>query len=118
MRLLRTALQKSVKAADWLEESDQAAVELAYHYAELIDTSIRNGDDESIKKAHAIAGPNLQRTLESLGLTVAGRHALREANARAEQRVLELSQSKPPAKSKRDEIRERREAAAREAAAK
>ena len=113
MKLMLTAVNQAIKSATWFTETDEAAVELARHYAELIDTSIRNDDTEQIKKAHAIAGPNLQKTLASLGLTPIDRVAREKLMdqmlaERAEREAKQAQEQAGPPKSKMDEIAARR----------
>jgi hypothetical protein len=76
MGKLLDAVEKSLKAATWLTEADIATKELARRYAVLVDDAIDSGDIAAINRAHAVAGPNLQKTLTSLGLNPEARKEL------------------------------------------
>lgn len=73
---LSDAVDAALGAADWLTEKDAAASELARKYAALVDAALATGEMDAINKAHAVAGPNLQKTLASLGLTPEARGEL------------------------------------------
>lgn len=73
---LGTAVEKSLKAATWLSEADEATRELARRYAALVDDAVSLGEPDAINRAHAVAGPNLQKTLTSLGLNPEARKEL------------------------------------------
>lgn len=77
-------------------KKDKAARELARHYANFIDEAISSGDPDAAQRAMEKVGPNLQRTLASLGLTPESRGELKA--------VAEVK----PKESKLDEIRKRR----------
>ncbi|MBV7412302.1 terminase small subunit [Dermabacteraceae bacterium P13138] len=71
------ALNRDLRSADWLDaDKDGTNIELALHYAALIDTSKEAGSLEALQRTMAIAGPNLHKALTSLGLTPASRSAL------------------------------------------
>lgn len=69
---LAESVRMSVGAAEGLIEADLAAVDLAVSYASAIDEALDDGDPALITKALYL-GPHLLKTLESLGLTPAGR---------------------------------------------
>lgn len=96
------AVGRSINAATWLTPSDEAAKELALHYAALLDMAWESGELVELNKAHAVAGPNLQKTLGSLGLTAVDRAALTGPEA--------------PKESKTDELKRKREERRRAAA--
>jgi|SRR5690242_2696631 len=73
---LSSAVQKSLEAATWLTEADEATKELARRYAALVDDAVALGEPDAINRAHAVAGPNLQKTLTSLGLNPEARKEL------------------------------------------
>lgn len=73
---LSGAVETALKAATWLSDKDAAAVELARKYAALVDAALAGGEMDAINRAHAVAGPNLQKTLSSLGLTPEARGEL------------------------------------------
>lgn len=73
---LSSAVQKSLEAATWLTEADEATKELARRYAALVDDALLSGEADVINRAHAVAGPNLQKTLTSLGLNPEARKEL------------------------------------------
>lgn len=91
------AVESSLKAADWLTPSDEGAMELARSYAQLLDEGNESGESDVRAKAHAVAGPNLQKTLASLGLTAVDGASFKAA---------------PVKESKRDELKEKRRRAA------
>lgn len=76
---LLQAVDASIKAADWLTGADRAAMTLARTYAAAIDSALAEhlaakradigGDWALVSKLVSGAGPNLQKTLHSLGLT-------------------------------------------------
>lgn len=73
------AVDSSIRAAHWLTEADQGAVTLARTYAAAIDSALAEhgrakdvdgrGGWALVSKLVSGAGPNLQKTLHSLGLT-------------------------------------------------
>ena len=73
---LATAVEKSLEAATWLSEADEATKELARGYASYVDNAHALADPELIHKAYSVAGPNLQKTLTSLGLNPEARKEL------------------------------------------
>ena len=73
---LATAVEKSLQAATWLTDADEAVKELARGYATYVDDAHNAGDSELIHKAYSVAGPNLQKTLTSLGLNPEARKEL------------------------------------------
>ena len=73
---LGAAVQKSLEAATWLSAADEATKELARRYAALVDDAVALGEPDAINRAHAVAGPNLQKTLTSLGLNPEARKEL------------------------------------------
>lgn len=73
---LSDAVEKSLQAATWLSEADEAAKELARGYAAYVDEAHARADPELIHKAFSVAGPNLQKTLTSLGLNPEARKEL------------------------------------------
>jgi hypothetical protein len=73
---LSAAVEKSLAAATWLSEADEATKELARRYAALVDNANAAGDLDLINRAHSTAGPNLQKTLTSLGLNPEARKEL------------------------------------------
>jgi hypothetical protein len=73
---LGIAVQKSLEAATWLSEADEATKELARGYASYVDNAHALADPELIHKAYSVAGPNLQKTLTSLGLNPEARKEL------------------------------------------
>ena len=73
---LATAVEKSLEAATWLTAADEATKELARRYAALVDNANALGDPDLINRAHSTAGPNLQKTLTSLGLNPEARKEL------------------------------------------
>ncbi|WP_058234127.1 terminase small subunit [Devriesea agamarum] len=78
LRPLREVVDEALESAYWLNDTtDGAAIELARYYAGYLDSAVASDDDEAIKKAMAISGPNLHKTLVSLGLTPAARGAVR-----------------------------------------
>lgn len=73
---LLEAVESAIGAASWLGDADVAGVELARKYAQLIDDSVDSGEWADQAKAFAVAGPNLQKTLTSLGLNPEARKEL------------------------------------------
>jgi len=73
---LSAAVERALGAATWLTDADEATKELARRYAALVDSALASGDLEAINRAHAVAGPNLQKTLTSLGLNPEARKEL------------------------------------------
>ena len=73
---LGAAVEKSLEAATWLSPADEATKELARRYAALVDDAVAAGEPDAINRAHAVAGPNLQKTLTSLGLNPEARKEL------------------------------------------
>ena len=73
---LSEALETALGAATWLSDADAATAALARKYAALVDDSLATEDVAAINRAHAVAGPNLQKTLTSLGLTPEARGEL------------------------------------------
>lgn len=76
MSVLGEAVETSLTAATWLTEADEATKELARRYAALVDNANASGDLDLINRAHSTAGPNLQKTLTSLGLNPEARKEL------------------------------------------
>lgn len=71
----------SLSAADWLDDKvDGAAIELARYYAGLVDVAVASGEGAAIQKAMAVSGPNLHKTLTSLGLTPSARGSVKGAD--------------------------------------
>lgn len=62
------ALTEALDAATWLTPADAATVELARQYAAYVDEALIMDDPEMIHRSLSVAGPNLQKTLTSLGL--------------------------------------------------
>lgn len=88
------AVEAAIKEASWIEATDEAACELALSYARYLDDANDSMDPEKVHKAHSVGGPNLQKTLESLGLTAVHREKVPE---------------RAPAKmTKRDELKAKR----------
>jgi hypothetical protein len=73
---LAAAVEKSLRAATWLTEADEATKELARGYASYVDAAHAAADAELIHKAYSVAGPNLHKTLTSLGLNPEARKEL------------------------------------------
>lgn len=73
---LGSAVQRSLEAATWLSAADEATRELALGYAAYVDNALALADPELIHKAYSVAGPNLQKTLTSLGLNPEARKEL------------------------------------------
>jgi phage terminase small subunit len=73
---LGAAVEKSLEAATWLSGADEATKELARGYASYVDNAHALADPELIHKAYSVAGPNLQKTLTSLGLNPEARKEL------------------------------------------
>lgn len=73
---LGAAVEKSLEAATWLSAADEGVKELARRYAALVDNANASGDLDLINRAHSTAGPNLQKTLTSLGLNPEARKEL------------------------------------------
>ena len=73
---LASAVEKSLVAATWLTEADEGTKELARGYAAYVDNAHAMGDAELIHKAYSVAGPNLHKTLNSLGLNPEARKEL------------------------------------------
>jgi hypothetical protein len=76
MSPLTSAVEKSLQAATWLTDADEATKELARGYAAYVDGAHAAGDAELIHKAYSVAGPNLHKTLTSLGLNPEARKEL------------------------------------------
>lgn len=89
MANLMTSVRRSVKSMPWLDESDQAAVDLALRYAQMIEDRAKNGTDEQASKALGWLGPHLLNTLKSIGGTPAERRAL-GAESQAKGRLAEI----------------------------
>lgn len=70
------AVQVSLGAAAWLTPADEATKALALGYAKYVDDAEMSGSGELIHKAYSVAGPNLQKTLTSLGLNPEARKEL------------------------------------------
>ena len=73
---LSAAVEAALTAAVWLTDADAATVALARGYAAYVDDAIALGDPDPIHKAYSVAGPNLQKTLTSLGLNPEARKEL------------------------------------------
>ena len=74
---LLEAVDDAIRAADWLnEKADAGTIALARTYAAHVDDALDDGDPELIRKAISVAGPNLQKTLHSLGLNPESRGEL------------------------------------------
>lgn len=82
-------MRRSVKGMGWLDDSDQAAVDLALRYASMIEDRAKHGTDEQASKALGWLGPHLLNTLKSLGGTPGDRRAL-GAESQAKGRLAEL----------------------------
>lgn len=74
------ALASALKGMDWLTPADDAAVEVARHYAAIMDASVASGDIEIILKAQNY-GPHLKNILNDLGGTPRSRGALEGTGA-------------------------------------
>lgn len=70
------AVRKSVELAEHLDPTDDADVQLAYGYAQVIDTAFDENDPEKIHRVSCVAMPSLHKTLTDLGLNPKGRHEL------------------------------------------
>ena len=73
---LVASLRKSVRNMTWLEDSDQAAVDLALRYATAIEDAAENGTRDQAQKALGWLGPHLLNTIKSVGGTPAERRAI------------------------------------------
>jgi hypothetical protein len=73
---LAAAVEASLTAATWLTGADEGTKELARGYAAYVDGAHAAGDAELIHKAYSVAGPNLHKTLNSLGLNPEARKEL------------------------------------------
>lgn len=77
---LVAAVDASVKAMDWLEDSDLASVELARTYAGRIDEALRAFDEGEIESTDLnkvlYLGPHMLNTLRALGGAPQERKAL------------------------------------------
>lgn len=73
---LSGAVEAAINAATWLKPADNATVALAKEYADYFDQTVVDGDPLMIQKAISVVGPNLQKTLHSLGLTPEARGEL------------------------------------------
>lgn len=65
----------ATRAMHWLDDSDQAMVDLAIRYAQRIEEAAAEGGDQSFKMVGWL-GPHLANTLKSLGGAPAERKAL------------------------------------------
>lgn len=101
------AFEISLSNADWLDEksADRATIELARYYCALIDDAEKQMADfpspessAALQKTYAIAGPNLQKTLTSLGLNPESRG---ELTAREEKVVNPFDELKRKRQEKR-----------------
>ena len=72
---MQDSVRRSIKAAHWLQPSDQAAVDLALTYAKRIDEALEFGDGYEQTKTLYL-GPHLLNTLRALGCTPAERKSL------------------------------------------
>lgn len=99
---LRDVVEVSLRSAEWLDEKvDGAAIELARYYAGLVDAAVTSGDGAAIQKAMAVSGPNLHKTLTSLGLTPAARGSVKgDAEAASVDPFDELKKRRRRAESK------------------
>ncbi|MFJ3030957.1 hypothetical protein ACIP5Z_01650 [Rothia terrae] len=79
------AFEVSLQNADWLKTNgpDRASIELARHYCQLIDEAVEVADPTILQKTFAVCGPNLQKTLTSLGLNPEARNELQQEEAQA-----------------------------------
>ena len=93
------ALEISLQNSPWLNQkgADRAAIELARHYCQLMDEAVEMADPDLMQRTFAVCGPNLQKTLSSLGLTPLDRGELSK-----------LGENKPK-ESKLDELKQRRQ---------
>lgn len=73
---LSAAVEASLAAATWLTDADEGTKELARGYASYVDGAHALADPELIHKAYSVAGPNLHKTLNSLGLNPEARKEL------------------------------------------
>src|SRR5699024_2335132 len=82
---LESAVSKSVNDAQWLEDSDSAAVELARTYARRIDrgtVEFESGELTSTDYNKVLyLGPHLLNTLRALGATPEERKSLTEGTS-------------------------------------
>lgn len=72
---LAESVRSSIEAMSWLEDSDQAAAELAIKYATQVDVAVESGDPEAARSAMYL-GPHLLNALRALGGTPVERKAL------------------------------------------
>ena len=86
---LATSVRRSVQKMTWLDESDNAAVDLAIRYATAIEHIAKTGSDAEAQKALGWLGPHLLNTLKSLGGTPGERRAL-GAESEAKGRLAEI----------------------------
>lgn len=91
---LVTSVRRAVKAMHWLEESDQASVDLAIRFAKDIEAAAESGDLVHTSKVLATAGRELMAVLRSLGGTPAERRAL-NVERQAKSRLAEIRALRP-----------------------
>ncbi|AYB70483.1 hypothetical protein HOU24_gp01 [Corynebacterium phage SamW] len=73
---MRAHVLEAIEAADHLEITDDAAVELALQLAEIIDNARDSGDPAAFEKTSFGPMPTLHKVLTSLGLNPEGRQKL------------------------------------------
>lgn len=76
MVLLLEAVNESLSSATWLSDADSATVELARAYASHVDDARVEDDPYLLQKAIGVAGPNLLKALNALGLSPEARDEL------------------------------------------
>lgn len=97
---LEGAVRASVAGMPWIEDTDQAAVQLALVYAQRIDAVIESGEGQEVTKALYL-GPHLLHTLRALGGTPAERRELAGGRV-VGGKLQQLRSVSTPAKVKRE----------------
>lgn len=76
LRSMVESVLDAVAAADHLQESDHASVDLALHLATIIDEARASGNQEAISKTSFGPMPTLNKVLTGLGLNPEGKQRL------------------------------------------
>lgn len=86
---IRDCLDDALAEATWLTAADRPTIALAYRYLEYLEQA-QYEDFEMLHKAMSVVGPNLQKTLASLGLNPEARGAISKGLEEKRSKVDEL----------------------------
>lgn len=86
---IRDCLDDALEEATWLSTADGPTIALAYRYLDYLEQA-QYEDFELLHKAMSVVGPNLQKTLASLGLNPEARGAISKGVEEKRSKVDEL----------------------------